>query len=154
MFDTLKDFLRSIAPIDDARPAGDDPVIAAAALLHHVCEADGTVSAQERIRLQSLLVEAYGIEPARAMEVAAAGREADLDAVDLFRFTQVLMQHLSEAERIRFVELLWEVVFVDGTVHELEDNVVWRISELLGVSARDRMLGKREAAARRQGRDV
>ncbi|MEO0637039.1 MAG: TerB family tellurite resistance protein, partial [Pseudomonadota bacterium] len=37
------------------------------------------------------------------------------------------------------------IVYSDGQLHELEDNVVWRIAELLGVSARDRMLAKQDA---------
>ncbi|WAP71308.1 hypothetical protein [Jiella pelagia] len=33
----------------------------------------------------------------------------------------------------------------------MEDNLIWRISELLGVSTRDRMLMKREAASQQGG---
>ncbi len=35
--------------------------------------------------------------------------------------------------------MMWEIVFADGEVHEFEDNVVWRVAELLGVSSRDRI---------------
>ena len=49
------------------------------------------------------------------------------------------MRSMDEADRIGFIELLWEMVYADGVRHELEDNVVWRVSELLGVSGRDRV---------------
>ena len=34
--------------------------------------------------------------------------------------------------------MMWQVVFADDTNHELEDNMVWRVAELIGVSARER----------------
>ncbi len=148
MLDAFKDFLRTLSGDGARRGGDDDPLVAAAALLFHVGAADGEVSDTERAKLRAVLAQEYGLAPADAEAVRVAGEEADADAVDLFRFTQVLMRHWSEAERVRFVELLWEVVFADGAVHELEDNVVWRVAELLAVSGRDRMLAKREAQER------
>jgi uncharacterized tellurite resistance protein B-like protein len=37
-------------------------------------------------------------------------------------------------------------VFADGVVNELEDNMVWRTAELLGVSSRDRMILRKRVA--------
>ncbi|KAG1651450.1 putative glutamine amidotransferase-like protein YfeJ [Nymphon striatum] len=42
-------------------------------------------------------------------------------------------------QRLRFVEILWELVYSDGVRHELEDNVVWRVSELLGIDSNERV---------------
>jgi uncharacterized tellurite resistance protein B-like protein len=53
---------------------------------------------------------------------------------------------MDEAQRVRVVENLWEIVFADGTSHEFEENLVWRISELLAVNRHDRIASKREAA--------
>ena len=47
-----------------------------------------------------------------------------------------------------FIELMWELVYADGVRHELEDNVVWRVAELLGVSDRDRVFMRQRAAER------
>ncbi|ALN71636.1 TerB family tellurite resistance protein [Aureimonas sp. AU20] len=151
MLDAFKDFLRSLSGEPIGRGGNeDDPLVAAAALLFHVAEADGTLSEVEGAKLRDLLTREYGLDPWRAEQVRRAGREADAEAVDLFRFTNVLMRHWSAEERVRFVELLWEVVFADGEVHELEDNTIWRVAELLGVSGRERMLAKREAQTRVQ----
>ena len=35
--------------------------------------------------------------------------------------------------------MMWELVFADGTVHEFEDNLIWRVAELLGVSSQTRI---------------
>ncbi|WP_428688058.1 TerB family tellurite resistance protein, partial [Roseibium sp.] len=63
----------------------------------------------------------------------------DEEAVDLYGFTSVLKRTTDEAERLAIVEMMWEIVYADGHVHEFEDNTIWRVAELLGVSTRDRM---------------
>ncbi|KAB0681431.1 TerB family tellurite resistance protein [Aureimonas leprariae] len=151
MFDALRDFLRTLGLEDERRrPGVPSPRVAAAALLAHVAAADGKVGADELERLEEMLAAEFGLDAAEAARIARAGREADAEAVDLFHFTSVLMQSSSEEQRIRFVGLLWEVAYSDGAVHELEDNTVWRVAELLGVSTRDRMLAKGRAAASRR----
>lgn len=154
MFEGFKDFLRTIG-VDEAlglvEPTrADDPRVAAAALLFHVGEADGAITPVELESLKAALAEEFGLEDAEAERIAEAGREADHDAVDLYRFTNVLKNKLDEAARIRFVEILWDVTYADGAVHELEDNTIWRVADLLGVSTRDRMIGKHHAARRRE----
>jgi uncharacterized tellurite resistance protein B-like protein len=41
------------------------------------------------------------------------------------------------------------MVFADGNISEFEDNVMWRVADLLGVSNRDRIELRREAAGSR-----
>ena len=65
-------------------------------------------------------------------------------------FTQSITQ-LDMEDRIEIVRMMWMVVFADKKNHELEDNMVWRIAELIGVSSRDRTIlrnqvGKAEKA--------
>lgn len=155
MFEAFRDFLHSIGGESRRGNALDssDPRVAAAALLFHVGNADGLVSAEERLRLKAVLSQEFGLDPTQTDRIAHAGREADAEAVDLHNFTSVLKNALSEEQRVRFVALLWEVTYADGKVHELEDNLIWRISELLGVSSRDRMLMKKRASGRAQDAD-
>lgn len=150
MFDAFRDFIRSIGTDDTATDdrGADDVRVSAAALLYHVIDADGIVTEAERERLHTVLSEEFGLTTGEATRIVEAGEAADAEAVDLFRFTSVLKAELDEESRVRFIELLWEVTYADGSVHELEDNVIWRVAELLGVSTRDRMLMKREAANR------
>lgn len=123
----------------------DDPRVAAAALFFHVVDADGTVSDGERAKLGDAIASAYKLKGGELDAVLKAGERADDEAVDLYAFTSVLKRELDSEQRIAFVELLWDVVLADGERHELEENVVWRISELLGVSARQRIWARQRA---------
>ena len=136
----------------DRRPrefSYDDPRLAAAALMFHVIEADGELGGDERSRLEQVLTEAYALDGDALSRLVTAAEAADQEAVDLYAFTSVLKHRLDEEARGHFVELLWEMAYADGEVHELEDNLVWRIAELIGVSTRERIAMKHVVAARR-----
>lgn len=126
-----------------------DPRVAAAALFFHVVDADGVVSDAERRRLRDVIASAYKLKGAELDAVLRAGERADGEAVDLYAFTSVLKRTLDSDQRIAFVELLWEVVYADDERHELEENVVWRISELLGVSGRQRVWARQRVEGER-----
>jgi len=57
-----------------------------------------------------------------------------------------LKRTADETERLAIVEMMWEIVYADGHVHEFEDNTIWRVAELLGVSTRDRMTLRHKVA--------
>ncbi|MCI5075512.1 TerB family tellurite resistance protein [Oricola sp.] len=151
MFERIATFLKTLNPQAPEGEDGflpDDPRLAAAALMYHVIGADGVVQESEKTHLAAVLKEAYDLDSAELERLLKAARNADNEAVDLYQFTSVLMRKLEADERVRFIELLWEVVYADGENHELEDNLVWRVSELLGVDGRDRVLLRQAVQAR------
>jgi uncharacterized tellurite resistance protein B-like protein len=147
MLDALRDFVRSIGAADEERHVGaDDTRLALAALLVHCTAVDGVVSQQERATLRDLLVRNYTLSDTDLDTLIADATAAEREAVDLYRFTSVLKRQLSEEERIRVIEHLWEIVYADGRSHEFEENLVWRVAELMGVHRRDRIARKLSAA--------
>lgn len=144
MFERLRSFLREL-PVASARDSADDPRIAAAALLFHVMDADGIRQDVERERIQKLVEETYGLHGTELQRLLSDGEKADSEAVDLYAFTSVLKRHLDEEGRINFIRLMWEVCYADGELHELEDNTLWRVAELIGVGSRERVLARQAA---------
>ena len=147
MLKAVRQFLRDVTNPSDKDDSDklDDGRLAAAALLVHVSDVDGDFSDDERNKLKSLLADRFSMEGAEAEKLIAKAQEADNEAVDLYAFTSVLKANLDEAGRARIVEMMWEMVFADGQVHEFEDNLVWRVAELLGVSSRERVRMKQLA---------
>jgi uncharacterized tellurite resistance protein B-like protein len=150
MFDALKSFLAEIGgtgPAPERRFDEADYRLAAAALLIHVANADGHVDQAERLRLQAIVEERFALDADTARLLIAAAEESEREAVDLYHFTATLKRALDEAGRHQVVELMWDMAYADGEVHELEENIVWRVAELLGVPARERMQLKHRAEA-------
>lgn len=155
LFERVQTFIQNLAsrqPEDGYAPG--DPRVAFAALCFQVMEADGNVSADEQDMLRALLRERYQLDGEQLVALIEAGREAGHEAVDYYRFTSDLKRHLDEEERVELLGILWDLVHADGERSEMEDHVIWRIADLLGVSARDRVLQRQQAAARQPGGDV
>ena len=122
-----------------------EPRLAVAALLVHLSAVDGTVTDNERAAVRGALMDYYALEEAEVDRLVAEATRRDGDAVDYYRFTSALTP-LDEKARIEIVRMMWQVGFADGRNHELEDNMVWRIAELIGVSARDRTILRKQMA--------
>ena len=122
-----------------ARLGDEDLQLAAAALLFHVIGIDGVVTEDEKVMLADLLMRRFSIDADSADELIGAARDADNEAVDLYGFTSLLKRRLDPSEREKLVEMMWKLVFADGKVHEFEDNLIWRVAELLGVSSQARI---------------
>jgi uncharacterized tellurite resistance protein B-like protein len=118
---------------------GDDYRVAAAALLVHVATLEHDLTGPARQKLQDLLMAQFSLTGALTDELIEAAMAADREAVDFYHFTHLLMRTLDEQGRLRVVEMLWKMAFADGAISEFEDNVMWRVADLLAVSPRDRI---------------
>lgn len=145
MLDTIKQF---IAGIGGKKPEGAfdevDHKLAASALLFHIVAIDGLVSPDERTMLAELLMRRFGLDYDSTETLIKEAERVEKESVDLYGFTSVLKRQLDEADRERIVEMMWKLVYADGAVHEFEDNVIWRVAELLGVSSNVRIRLKQE----------
>ena len=125
--------------------AANDPKLAVAALLVHLAAVDGSVKEEERAALKGALMDSYDLDEVSVEALVAEATRQDGEAVDFYRFTSSLAS-LDEDQRIAIVRMMWQVVFADKKNHELEDNMVWRIAELIGVSARQRTILRNQMA--------
>ena len=124
----------------------NDYRLAAAALLVHVVAIDGIVTPAEKQRLHALLQSRFDLDSAATDELIADAMLAEGDAVDLYRFTSQINRSLDEQGRLRIIEMMRDIIYVDGRVNEFEDNLVWRVADLLHIPSRDRIEMRRRVA--------
>lgn len=149
MLDRLRHFIADVvspAGSETRTFADGDYRLAAAALLIHVISLDGEPTEAEKRKLHALLEYRFDLDPGTAAKLIADATLVEGEAVDLYRFTSVIMRSVNEEGRLRIIEMMWELVFADGHVSEFEDNVVWRAADLLGISSRDRLNIKHRVA--------
>jgi uncharacterized tellurite resistance protein B-like protein len=128
--------------------AENDYRLAAVALLVHAATIDGDMSSSERDTLHAVVKQRFGLEDAVADELIDKATEAEHESVDLYHFTSLLNRVLDEEGRARIIEMMWEIVYADGRRDELEDNLLWRAADLLGVSQRQRIELRQRIAAK------
>ena len=141
MFEAFRNFVAEF--VDGGKHPGqfadNDYRLAAAALLVHAATIDGDMTDSERDKLHAVVKKRFALDDASADELIDKATQAEHEAVDLYRFTSLLNRTLDEEGRARVVEMMWEIVYADGRRDELEDNLLWRAADLLGVSQRQRI---------------
>ena len=141
MFESFKNFISEF--VDGAKHpsqfADNDYRLAAAALLVHAAAIDGEMLPSERDKLHGVIKQHFALDDQAADELIAKATEAEHESVDLYHFTSLLNRSLDEPGRARVIEMMWEIVFADGQRDELEDNLLWRAADLLGVSPQERI---------------
>ena len=150
MLNALREFMKNLSGDHEPKKHFDetDVRLALAALLAHAMSIDGADEDVERAKMRAVLEEEYQIGGDDLDMLIDEAIKADDEAVDLYGFTSILKRNMEAEQRVRVVEHLWEMVYADGKVHEFEDNLVWRIAELLGVERRDRIAKRSQVAAR------
>ena len=148
MFDAIKSFVAEFANSDgQSSGLGDDEFhVAYAALLVHAAAIDGAVSDSERDKLKSLLMQRFDLDDAAADDLIARATDADERAVDLYHFTRLLNERLDEPGRLRLIETMWTLAYADGALSDYENNLIWRVADLLGVSQAERVALRQRAA--------
>jgi uncharacterized tellurite resistance protein B-like protein len=149
MLDTIRAFFSELAgthaPSDRFRE--DDYRVAAAALLVHALNIDGEMSEIERQKLNAVVKQRFQLDADATEALIGEATVIEGEAVDLYQFTSLLNRALDEQGRLRIIEMMWELVYADGRVNEFEDNLVWRVADLLGVSSRERLTLRRQIAS-------
>jgi uncharacterized tellurite resistance protein B-like protein len=136
MLDTLKAWLGGSAPAKQSESA--DLHLAAAVLMVDAASIDGEFGDYERGIVAGILRRHFNLSDealARLLSLAEGKRDS---ASDLNRYTLTIKDEFSDAQRVELVELLWEVVYADGQLHDYEANLLRRIAGLLYVSDRER----------------
>jgi uncharacterized tellurite resistance protein B-like protein len=132
MFEAFRNFVADFVEGEKhpSQFADNDYRLAAVALLVHAAAIDGDMSQSERDKLHAVVKSRFALTDAQADEH---------EAVDLYHFTSLLNRVLDEEGRAKVVEMMWQIVYADGRRDELEDNLLWRAADLLGVSTRERI---------------
>jgi uncharacterized tellurite resistance protein B-like protein len=153
VFEAIKNFVTELA--DGHKSAGGlddaDFRLAFAALLVHAASVDGEFNAFERAKLSDLLKQRFELDDAKADELVEQAIVADQKAIDLYHFTHLLNGQLDDNGRLRMIEMMWQLACADGAVSDYEDNLIWRVADLLGVPSRERIALRQRAIAARGG---
>jgi uncharacterized tellurite resistance protein B-like protein len=148
MLGSLKAFISGVVADAGLQSENKNRRIATAALLIRVASVSGEMSQPRRVKLHVVLKSCFGLDDISAAGLIDDATAADRSAVDLYHFTRQLNGIIDDEGRRRIVKMMWEVVYADEIVNELESNIIWRAADLLGVPSRQRIELRRIAADR------
>ena len=115
----------------------EEKQLAAAALMVEAAKLDDDFDDDERAQIESLLQSQFSLTSAEAKDLLAVGEQASSDSVEWQGFTRAIKDGFEPEERISLIEMLWEVAYADGELHDYEASLIRRITGLIYVSDRD-----------------
>ncbi|MEZ5669810.1 MAG: TerB family tellurite resistance protein [Alphaproteobacteria bacterium] len=118
-----------------------------AALLFMAAQMDDRIDATERAVIADAVAARFALPADEAAALLAEAEREAQDATHFQRFTAEIKQAYDDAERLRVMEMLWQVVCADGVVHDREANLMRRIAGLLYVTDKDSGLARQRALA-------
>lgn len=137
MIDIVKRFFGRSA--SDGSTAGDfstphDIRVAVCALFIEIARIDNCFSPQELDTLLSILKAKYNLSEEHAEALLdAAGNELE-ESVDLWHFAKLINDNYTIDEKVEVIEMLWQIVYVDGKMDEHEHYLMNKLSNLLRLS--------------------
>ena len=98
---------------------------------------DESFDEAERHRIVALAKARFDLSDAEAKELLEAALTEVADSSQLFGFTRVVNARFDYEERVELMEMLWQVAYADGELHDYESNLMRRIAGLIHVTDRD-----------------
>ncbi len=147
MLDRIKAILRD-QPVAADTGGFDQLQIAVAVLLIEAARMDNEFDADERAAIAQLLQRRFELETADAEKLLARAQEKAEDSVEFYTFTRTVKDAFEHEDRVEFMQMLWEVAYADGELHDHEANLMRRVTGLMHVT--DRESGEARKRALRQ----
>jgi uncharacterized tellurite resistance protein B-like protein len=125
--DLQYDILRRLgAPDADPSPlAAEDCRLALSALLVRLARRDESYTDAERMMIERVLAERYGLGGADAGALRAEAEALEAEAADTVQFTRLIKAAVPYDERTRVVEALWRVAWSTGSTPRSRASCGW-----------------------------
>ena len=79
-----------------------------------------------------------------AIKIYTEGKKLAENSTQLYGFTRIIKDTWNAEKRIRLLEMLWELAYVDGELDAAEDMLIRRVAGLIHVEDRDRIEAKQK----------
>ena len=148
MIDRIKALFAASAQLEpDSHPrhSFEELQVAAAALLVEAAQMDAEFGSDERQRILDVVRARFGLSEAEAHSLLELADDRVAGSSQLYGFTRIVKDHFDHDERVELIEMLWEVVYADGVLHDLEASLMRRVAGLIYVPDRESGAARKRA---------
>ena len=107
-----------------------------AALLIHAAKIDENYTELEKNIIKKAIINLNQIDPNKAEEILKLAEKKEEESNQIVEFTREIKQYPMEF-RLKIIEIIWKIVYSDGTSDNYESNLIRRICGLLYISDKD-----------------
>ena len=106
------------------------------ALLIHAAKIDNNYTDVEKEIIKKALISLSTITPNEAEEILKQAEKKEQESNQIIEFTREIKKNSMEF-RFKIIEILWKIVYSDGTSDNYESNLIRRLCGLLYISDKD-----------------
>ena len=114
----------------------DNKNVLVAALLIHAAKIDENYTDIEKEIIKKALVELNNISSDQAENLIKFAEKKEEESNQIVEFTREIKKYSMEF-RLKIIEVIWKIVYSDGTSDDYESNLIRRICGLLYISGKD-----------------
>ena len=108
--------------------------LAIGALLLEMTHMDGEIWPEQRKAVETAVLDHFDLEEEEVKELLALAEAERAESTDYFQFTSLINDAYTQDEKIRLVEVLWQIAYANESLHKYEEHMVRKIADLLHVS--------------------
>ena len=110
--------------------------ILVAALLIHAAKIDENYTDAEKKIIKKALMELNSISSDQTDDLIKLAEKKEEESNQIVEFTKEIKKYSMEF-RLKIIEVIWKIVYSDGTSDDYESNLIRRICGLLYISGKD-----------------
>ena len=114
----------------------DEELILISALLIHAAKIDDNYTSNEKKIIQKALIDFGKIDQDKTDIILKKAEEKEQESNQILEFTREIKKHPMNF-RLRIIEIIWKIVYSDGTSDNYEASFIRRICGLLYISDKD-----------------
>ncbi|MCG6969537.1 MAG: TerB family tellurite resistance protein [Gammaproteobacteria bacterium] len=116
--------------------------VATAALLVEIARADFHIEDQELEKIAAALQEKFDLSTQEVSELMQLATREAKQAISYYDFTSLINKGFSFEQKVKVIELMWQVAYADDHLQKYEEAMIRKISDLLYVPHSDFIAAK------------
>tara|TARA_B100000029_G_C17307115_1_gene862959 strand:- start:134 stop:553 length:420 start_codon:yes stop_codon:yes gene_type:complete len=113
-----------------------DKNVLVAALLIHAAKIDENYTNVEKEIIKKALMNLSNLSSLESEKILKDAEEKESESNQIIEFTREIKKNSMEF-RLKIIEILWRIVYSDGTKDNFESNLIRRVCGLLYISDKD-----------------
>lgn len=134
MFESIKSILMKSASSQEEWSVRPDALqIAVCVVLLEVANADDVLTPDDQAQIMQFFEQNAKLSETAAEELLNLAEHARRQAVELWQFTHLISENFSVEDKMKLVETMWRIIYIDGRLETQEDYLIHKLSTLLGL---------------------
>ncbi|MCH8013400.1 MAG: TerB family tellurite resistance protein [Candidatus Dadabacteria bacterium] len=107
--------------------------VATCVLLLEAATADSNFSSEEQEKIIQILKSRFQMDDTSVKELIDKSTMGKKNSTDLWYFTNLINKNLDNEEKYNLMELVWEVIYSDGTLDKFENYIAHKLLNMLNL---------------------